>query len=70
MNVEQIVREYLKKNGYDGLCNKNGECSCDLADLMPCGFQDTFCVAGHLSLADENEEGIEWTIAPGEKEAE
>jgi hypothetical protein len=35
MTVKEIVAEYLKSNGYDGLCNEI--CGCGLEDFMPCG---------------------------------
>ena len=35
MNVKEIVTEYLKDNGFDGLVDDE-ECGCDLKDLMPC----------------------------------
>lgn len=34
MNVKQIVKEYLKAQGFDGLCNI--DCGCGFDDLMPC----------------------------------
>ena len=34
MNVEQIVKDHLTKNGYDGLCTKG--CGCIISDLAPC----------------------------------
>jgi hypothetical protein len=34
MTVKEIVKEYLEKNGYDGLCG--GDCGCGLDDFMPC----------------------------------
>ena len=34
MTVKEIVKEYLEKNGYDGLCSEN--CGCGLYNLMPC----------------------------------
>ena len=72
MNVEQIVREYLETNGYDGLFNENGECGCDLEDFMPCGFQETLCVAGHKEKPAPDSEfaDAEWVMVPGKKEAE
>ena len=36
MTVKEIVKEYLEKNGYDGLCGEN--CGCGLDDFMPCGM--------------------------------
>jgi len=42
-----MVREYLIKNGYDGLCAEDRECGCKLNDLMPCGGDYTMtCEAG------------------------
>ncbi len=35
MDCKEIIEEYLKKNGYDGLVGD--ECGCCLDDLMPCG---------------------------------
>ena len=55
MNVR--VLEYLKKNGFDGLFNDNGECACDLADLCPCdseGIEE--CQPGHKKPCDCGEE--------------
>ena len=72
MNVEQIVREYLEKNGHDGLFNENGGCGCDLKEFMECGFQDTFCVAAHKEkpALDSEFADAEWVMVPGKREAE
>jgi hypothetical protein len=35
INVKSIVAEYLKENGYYGLCKDT--CGCVIDDLMPCG---------------------------------
>ena len=34
--VNQMVSEWLKQNGYKGLCDGKS-CGCGLDDLMPCG---------------------------------
>ena len=34
MTVKEIVKDYLEKNGYDGLCCEG--CGCGLDDFMPC----------------------------------
>jgi hypothetical protein len=34
MTVKEIVKEYLEKNGFDGLCSEN--CGCGIDNLMPC----------------------------------
>jgi len=54
MTIKEIVKKYLIKNGYDGLCNFDDGCGCKIKDLMPCGdpnIQD--CVPGHvLTIAE------------------
>ncbi|MDY0339887.1 MAG: hypothetical protein RBS17_01565 [Coriobacteriia bacterium] len=37
--VTEIVRQWLRENGYDGLCFRNGgeECGCHTDTLAPCG---------------------------------
>lgn len=38
ITVKEIVLEYLRKHGQDGLCNDN--CGCSLEDFMPCECND------------------------------
>ena len=48
MNVKQITEQYLIANGYDGLGEVNGECACEVGDLMPCQSEDVMrCRAGY-----------------------
>ena len=47
MRVIQIVEEYLKSNGFDGLCNCDVPCGCLLDNLCPCGDLNVDCQAGH-----------------------
>lgn len=51
-DVRGIVIDFLKANGYDGLCGC--ECGCGSDDLMPCGGNWSDCAPGH-----------EWRCAPG-----
>lgn len=37
MNIKEIVLDYLKAHAFEGLCCEEGECGCDLEDLMECG---------------------------------
>ncbi len=46
--VEEIVREYLAKNGYDGLYNNAADCACKLGNLFVCDQVGTECSAGYL----------------------
>ncbi len=41
MTAIQIVADYLKANGYDGLANT--ECGCVLSDLQPCSEDFADC---------------------------
>ena len=34
MTVQEIIKDYLKRNKWDGLCND--DCGCDVDELMPC----------------------------------
>lgn len=50
MTTWQIIHDWLKEHGYDGLyCDDAGgeECGCELADLFPCGQIPESCVAGY-----------------------
>lgn len=46
MTIREIVKEYLEKNGYDGLCVD--ECDCSLKDLMPCNYVMPECKVGYF----------------------
>jgi len=45
-NLKNIVISWLTLHGYDGLYN-DGECGCDVSDLMPCGEPNSDCMAGY-----------------------
>ena len=45
--IKEIVKEYLEKNGYDGLYN-DCDCGCVVDDLMPCGEPGFFCEPGYF----------------------
>lgn len=65
MTVREIVYEWLRAKGYDGLCEPVTGCACKLDDLMPCDGDCQECQAGHSSIADD---GF-WTIRPGKRPA-
>ena len=52
MNVYDMIREYLEKNGYDGLVSDDSECGCVLADLAPCDEVNN-CWAAYKWPGDE-----------------
>ncbi|MFW6121809.1 MAG: hypothetical protein ACOC80_13070 [Petrotogales bacterium] len=35
MTVKEIVKKYLKENGYDGLCNQDAGCGCSIDEICP-----------------------------------
>lgn len=37
MTPKEIIKKYLKDNGYDGLVSTFGDCGCSVDDLEPCG---------------------------------
>jgi len=45
MTVLEMVRKQLLANGWDGLCNGDGFCGCNLQDLAPCGDVQAECQA-------------------------
>ena len=67
-----MVREYLEKNGYDGLVEYDGECGCSLDDLMPCGHESAIdCEAGHkIDCPDTCGEGCDFHIVSGKRQTE
>ena len=50
MNVKEIVHEYLRVNGYDGLCSD--DCGCGLDDLAPCEQCFDACVPAYHRTDD------------------
>lgn len=66
MTLQQIVREWLKANGYDGLCDCNLECGCSVDDIMPCAEPGTECEAGYQKKGDKDS-GYDFVIVPGRK---
>ena len=45
--ISEIVKQYLIDNGYDGLFYPDGECACEISDLMPCGEWGSDCEPGY-----------------------
>ena len=64
MNVQEIVKEYLKDNGYDGLYSRS--CGCRIDDLMPCSSGETWnCKPGYLTY--EHDQGGDFWIGPDKR---
>jgi len=47
VSVKEIVSEWLKKNGCDGLVNEDAECGCEASDMMPCESSCGDCEAAY-----------------------
>lgn len=47
MTVEEIIKDYLKENGFDGLCNSYAECGCNIDELIACGNDCSDCEPGY-----------------------
>jgi len=45
--VHEIIIDWLKNHGYDGLYAEDVDCGCELSDLIPCGFIQRDCRAGY-----------------------
>lgn len=43
LTIEEIVKRYLKDNGYDGLAYPEEECGCSIDDLCCCGGSMADC---------------------------
>lgn len=65
MIVHDIIKEFLIKEGYDGLFYP-GECACKIDDLCPCGSNCLDCEPGYLQNKDECDfpEDCEFYIGP------
>lgn len=57
ITVKDMVLEYLKTNGYDGLAGE--DCCCELSDLMSVCEYSEKCVAGHKVTCKECEKNKE-----------
>ncbi len=60
MTVNDIVREYLTRHGYDGLVQP-GICGCVMDDLFPCGNLNELCEPGYKGPCSCGE-GCDWDI--------
>jgi len=57
--VKEIVANYLRLYGYDGLCCPAYECGCFLGDLMPCDGPNPGCVPGYAAKNDDGDDIIQ-----------
>jgi hypothetical protein len=50
-NCKEIVKDYLKRNGFDGL-TMPGVCGCGLDDFAPCCDEHEECVPAYKQKKD------------------
>jgi hypothetical protein len=62
--VKDILIEYLKQNGFDGLYSP-GECGCSIEDLNPCGSD---CILACLPGIRKESTSDEYDYMVGPKE--
>jgi len=55
MTVKEIVADWLKEHGCDGLCGE--ECGCDFEDFRPCDEPSFDCVAAMKGPVPEEYKG-------------
>jgi len=56
ITVKDIVKQYLRNNGYDGLGHEDSECACDIDNLMWCGADGiSECVPAYRWECEEDE---------------
>ena len=68
--VKNIVIEYLKHHGFDGLLSPRGDCGCVLDNLAPCGGIKKGCQAAYKVPSLESEEAFFLCVAGEEKDDE
>jgi hypothetical protein len=62
MTAKEIIINYLKANGYDGLCGE--ECGCEFDDLIACDDRFAFdCVPGY-KIKCMCGGGCDWDMSP------
>lgn len=52
ITLKEIICAYLKANRFDGLFNDDGDCACELRDLMICDEPGTNCRPGFKTVCD------------------
>ena len=66
MTVTEILKDWLKSHGYDGLYHEDSECGCLVGDLGPCGEIGGSCKAGVLGKCNPetcaNDGHCDWHI--------
>jgi hypothetical protein len=48
MTVIDIIEDWLREHGYDGLCDPDAECGCSIDHVCPCCENCINCQPGYL----------------------
>ena len=56
MKIKEMVIDWLKSHGYEGLCNQEIICGCGLDDFMPCDGIDMECEPAMKKIATEDDD--------------
>ena len=68
MNIREIVADWLRQHGYDGLYDAEYDCACTLDALAECHALHDECVAG-VKIPSPHGDGDDWDIGPKPEEA-
>lgn len=52
MTVKEIIKQYLEREKFDGLCAERCECACLVDDLAPCESMQETCAPGYRVECD------------------
>ena len=55
MNGKEIIQDWLKEHGYDGLCLPDDDCGCVIDDLVPCDSDPCLCRAGKKRMKEDGD---------------
>lgn len=69
MNIKEMIKDYLKAHGFDGLYNAEMECGCPLNDLISCEYPELYeCKAGVKKMVENPDNEGELVPGIGPKE--
>lgn len=53
MTCKEIIENYLRENGFDGLVNTDLPCGCDVDSLFPCECEGYDCQPAYKKVCEE-----------------
>ncbi len=70
MNINDIVKQWLEANGYDGLFFGEWDCGCENSNLYPCGERFHDCVPAYRGPATPGDGAGKWSMYASKEAAE